>query len=64
MVDGAVEEDDAGVVESLEGAVLRELEIVQQPRVGIRHFCPVCGDPSGARVPDEFASRIEQLDGE
>jgi uncharacterized protein RhaS with RHS repeats len=36
--DGAVEEDDRGVVEALERIVSRELNVVLQPREGVRHF--------------------------
>jgi len=65
--DGAVEEDDGGVVEALERVVPRELDVVLQPREGIRHFRRRRGDP--ARVPDELRGLVvggdeqEQLDG-
>lgn len=48
--DGAVEEDDGGVVESLERVVPRELEVVLQPRERAHHLRRRRGDPGG-RVP-------------
>lgn len=36
--EGAVEEDDGGVVETLERVVARVLEVVLQPGEGVRHF--------------------------
>lgn len=36
--EGAVEEDDGGVVETLERVVARVLEVVLQPGEGGRHF--------------------------
>jgi hypothetical protein len=61
--DGTVEEDDRGVVEALERVVARELEVVLQPREGVRHFRR---RRSGVRVFDETARggrRDEQLAG-
>lgn len=52
--DGAVEEDDGGVVEALERVVSRELEVVLQSGEGVHHLrCrrdPGLGFRRGARV--------------
>lgn len=64
--DGAVEEDDGGVVEALERVVTRELEVVLQPREGVHHLRrrrrrrdPGLRFRRGARVGGD-----EQLNGE